>query len=164
MILADGRTKWWSAATKMLPTSPTIEVKHEHLRFHARWLANHIGKFGRHCQSQNGEDSSEGFHGARVAELATNLFLSSCVFAKLSALMVNGTVPEPEKRFAFDTGDLFLHQAKAENMELFDQLKVSLDDRKVSVADHWLSHKFEDANWPIEASASDAESAKKSKA
>ena len=160
----NGKIKWWNTATKMLPTSPTIEVKHEHLRFHARWLANHIGKFGRHCQSGNGDDLSKGFHGSRVAELATNLFLSSCAFSKLSALMVNGTIPDPDKRFVFDTGDLFLHQAKAENIELFDQLKVSLDDRNISVADHWLSHKFEDANWPIGASSSDSAPAKKSKA
>ena len=135
--IGNGKAKWWNAATKMLPTSPAVEVKHEHLRFHSRWLANHIGKFGRHCQAETEDDFNEGFHGAQVADLATNLFLSSCVFSKLSALMVNGTIPEPEKRFAFDTGDLFLHQAKAENIELFDQLKVSLNDRKISVADHW---------------------------
>ena len=144
------------AAEKMLPTSPTIEVKHEHLRFHSRWLASHIKKFGRNCQSACDPDAGNGLQQSRVAHLVTNLFLSSCVFSKLSALMVNGTVPEPEKRFEFDTGALFLQRAKFANVELFDQLKVNLDDSQTSIADQWLSHKFDEDNWPIAAGASSA--------
>jgi len=143
------RPSWLHAAEKMLPTSPTIEVKHEHLRFHARWLASHIGKFGRNCRLTSEADSDDGLRQARVANLATNLFLSSCVFSKLSALMVNGTIPEPEKRFEFDTGALFLQHAKAANVESFDQLKVNLDDGQTSVADQWMAHKFDKEHWPI---------------
>lgn len=145
----NAKTNWWSAASKILPTSPTIEVKHDHLRFHSRWLANHIGKFGWYCRSSYVADAANGLQAGRVATLATNLFMSSCVFAKLSALMVNGTIPDPQKQFAFDAGALFLHQAKAHNLDLLDQLKVNLDDEKLSVADHWLSHKFDNADWPI---------------
>jgi alkylation response protein AidB-like acyl-CoA dehydrogenase len=150
------RPNWLQAAEKMLPTSPTIEVKHEHLRFHARWLANHIKKFGRNCQSTGGSDRLDCLQQSRVADLATQLLVSSCVFSKLSALMVNGTIPEPEKRFEFDTGALFLQHAKLANVELFDQLKVNLDDDQTSVANQWLSHKFDAADWPIAASVSTA--------
>ena len=150
----SNKRNWLQAAEKMLPTSPTIEVKHEHLRFHSRWLASHIKKFGRNCQSACDPDAGNGLQLSRVADLVTNLFLSSCVFSKLSALMVNGTVPEPEKRFEFDTGAIFLRRAKFANVELFDQLKVNLDDDQTSVADQWLSHQFDQANWPIAAGAS----------
>ena len=150
----SNRPNWLQAAEKMLPTSPTIEVKHEHLRFHARWLASHIKKLGRNCLITPDHDADDGLRQSRIADLVTNLFLSSCVFSKLSALMVNGTVPDPEKRFEFDTGALFLQRTRHANVELFDQLKVNLDDDQTSVADQWLSHPFDDANWPLAASAS----------
>lgn len=156
----SNKPNWLQAAEKMLPTSPTIEVKHEHLRFHARWLGSHIKKFGRNSQFSSGPDASDGLRQSRVASLATNLFLSSCVFSKLSALMVNGTVPEPEKRFEFDTGALFMQQSRHANVELFDQLKVNLDEDKTSVADQWLLHEFDQANWPIAAGASTASAEK----
>ncbi len=154
------RPNWLQAAEKMLPTSPTIEVKHEHLRFHARWLSSHIKKFGRNCHGASAAEARDGLRQSRVADLATNLFLSSCVFSKLSALMVNGTVPDPEKRFEFDTGALFLQRARHANVELFDQLKVNLDEDETSVADQWLAHQFDENNWPIAAGASIAPSEK----
>jgi len=152
----SSKSTWLQTAGKMLPSTPTIEVKHEHLRFHARSLASHIGKFGWNCRAANGSDTDDTLRQSRVADLATNLFLSSCVFSKLSALMVNGTIPEPEKRFEFDTGALFLQQARVNNLELFDQLKVNFDDDQTSVADRWLSHKFDDDHWPILSGAADA--------
>ena len=156
----SNRPQWLQAAENMLPTSPTIEVKHEHLRFHARSLASHIKKFGRNCHAASASDTSNGLRQSRVADLVTNLFLSSCVFSKLSALMVNGTVPEPEKRFEFDTGALFLQHVRHANVELFDQLKVNLDQDQTSVANQWLEHKFDQDNWPITAGESSAASTK----
>ena len=152
----SNRPNWLQAAEKMLPTSPTIEVKHEHLRFHARWLASHIKKLGRNCLISSDHDAGDGLRQSRIADLVTNLFLSSCVFSKLSALMVNGTVPDPEKRFEFDTGALFLQRTRHTNVELFDQLKVNLDADQAWVADQWLSHQFDEANWPLAVSVARA--------
>lgn len=140
---------WLKSAGGNLPTSPTIEVKHEYLRFHARWLSGHIGKLGRICRTSPESGTDDSCRRDRIADLATNLFVCSCVFSKLSALMVNGTVAEPEKRFAFDTGALYLQAAKAKNLKLMDQLKINLDQAQAGVADRWLEHDFKDANWPL---------------
>ncbi len=147
--------QWWNTAGRMLPTFPTIDVKHEHLRFHARWLANHIGKFGRCCRSLDSAVEEDGLQKGRVAELATNLLVSSCTFAKLSALMVNGTIPEPEKQIDFDAGSLFLQQSKTRDLDLLEQLNINLDGEKAAVADHWLTRRFENANGPLPATTSE---------
>ena len=137
------KTTWLKTAGSMLPTSPTIEVKHEHLRFHSRWLANQISKFGSVCKSHADTSATSGLTESRIADFGTRLFLSSCVFAKLSALMVNGTIADPEKRFEFDTGALFLQQSKQANQRTLDLLKVNLDDELTTVADHWLGYEFD---------------------
>lgn len=147
-VAGAGKPAWWKTAREKFSHSPAIEVKHDYLRFHARWLAVQIGKLGAVCRSRSQSALDDSLRQARIADVAANLFVCHCVFLKLSALMVNGTVADPEKRFAFDTGALFLNTAKQKNVELFGQLKINLDQDQTEVADQWLDHAFEDVNWP----------------
>lgn len=140
---------WLKNAGGNFPSAPSIDVKHEYLRFHARWLAGHIAKLGRICRTPSEVATDQALWHRRVADLATNLFLCSCVFSKLSALMVNGTVADPRKRFLFDTGALFLHRTKEHNLKLLDQLKFNLDQDHTGVADHWLADALDDSHWPL---------------
>jgi len=80
---------------------------------------------------------------ARLANIATGLFLSSCVYGKLTATMANGTIPEPEQRAEFETGNLFLMTTRDCNDGQFEQLKINHDDEVAKVAQVWLNHSFD---------------------
>ena len=85
----------------------------------------------------------------RLGDLATELFMASCVYSRLSALMMNGTIPEPDKAQELSTGRLYLRLAQMRNERRLDELKVNLDTEMNEVADHWLNEKFDDNNWVI---------------
>jgi len=139
-------TNWWQAPGKIYVGTPSIPVKHEHLRFHSRWLGSHLGKLGwsiKTAYAAHGKELlQEQLQCARLANIATGLFLSSCVYSKLTATMVNGTIPEPEKRAEFETGNLFLMTTRDCNDGRFEQLKINHDDEVGKVAQVWLNHSF----------------------
>jgi hypothetical protein len=86
---------------------------------------------------------------ARLSDIATELFMASCVYSRLTALMINGTIPQPIKEHEFNTGRLYLRLARHRNEHRFEELKVNLDDQLESVADAWMNETFDDANWVI---------------
>ncbi len=139
-------TNWWQAPKKIYVGTPSVPVKHEHLRFHSRWIGSHCGKLGwsikTACAAHGRELLQQQLQCARLANIATGLFLSSCVYSKLTATLVNGTIPEPEQRGKFETGNLFLMTTRDYNDAQFEQLKVNHDDEIAKVAAVWLNHSF----------------------
>ncbi len=121
-------------------------MKHEHLRFHARWLGSQTAKLGwslKTAYAAHGKDLlQQQLQCARLVKIATGLFLSSCVYSKLSATLVNGTIPEPDQRAEFETGNLFLMTTRDCNDGQFEQLKVNHDEEVSKVAEVWLNHSF----------------------
>jgi alkylation response protein AidB-like acyl-CoA dehydrogenase len=137
---------------KAIPTTPKIPVKHEHLRYHARGLASQIGKFSwaiKMLLAKHGEEAiDEQLAQERLADIATELFMASCVYSRLTSVFVNGTIPEPIKMHEVNTGMLYMRYAKHRNEKRFEELKVNFDEQVVEVADAWLKDDFE-TNWVL---------------
>ena len=150
-IASDLKTlssNWWQAPAKLYVGTPAIPVQHEHLRFNSRWLGSQIGKFGWALKtafaSHGKELTTEQLHCRRLSEIATGLFLSSCVYSRLSATLANGTIPEPAQQADFVTGNLFLLKTRDANETHFEQLKISHDELVNGVAEVWLQKTFDD--------------------
>ena len=141
---------------KFIPSSPDVPVKHEHLRFYARTLSKQISKFFLACETAlatNGQQIIQRqFVQARLGDIATELFMYSCVYSRLTALLLNGTIPEPDKEQELKTGMLYLRMAKQRNEQRLDELKTNHDDETIEVADMWLKDDFE-TDWVIKGEA-----------
>ncbi len=143
---------------KMLRTRPKIPIKHEHMRFHARNLGKQIAKFSwavevaliKHREAVIDQQYIQ----ARLGDIATELYMSSCVYSRLTALLVNGTIPEPDKQRDLTTGMLYLRSAHMRNPRRLEALKTNLDDESVEVAAAWLADSF-DENWVLKGDDSD---------
>ncbi len=75
--------------------------------------------------------------------------MASCVYSRLTAVLVNGTIPQPIQEDEFNTGRLYLRLARQRNKRRFEELKVNFDDEVVNVADTWLAKDFDDPNWVV---------------
>ena len=84
----------------------------------------------------------------RLGDIATELFMSSCVYSRLTGLMVNGTIPEPEKEQEFKTGRLYMRLAQMRNEQRFEELKFNLDEEVEAAAEIWMKESF-DTDWVI---------------
>lgn len=137
---------------KYIPSSPDVPVKHEHLRFYARGLAKQIGKFFLCCETALAKNREmiidRQFLQARIGDIATELFMYSCVYSRLTALLMNGTIPEPDKEQELKTGMLYMRMAKKRNEQRFEEISTNFDDELAEVADVWLKENFED-NWVL---------------
>ncbi len=137
----------------MVGAGPKLPVKHEHLRYYARALGKQIGQFSWQLKlaliKHREGILEQQFIQARLADIATELFMASCVFSRLTAVMVNGTIPQPAQVHEFNTGRLYLRMARQRNERRFEELKINFDDQLESVADAWLAEKFDDPNWVV---------------
>ncbi len=152
------QTSLVSSVFKMIPESissgPTIPVKHEHLRYYARSLSKQIGQFAWQVKMSLAKHREgvidQQFIQARLGDIATELFVASCVYARLTAVLVNGTIPQPEQEKEFDTGRLYLRLAKQRNERRFEELKCNFDDEVENVADIWMDKDYDaDPNWVV---------------
>lgn len=138
--------KPWEAI-KFAPSRPKVPIKHEHLTYFARQIAKQIGAFSWACKTalvKNREGIiNKQFIQARLGDIATELFMASCVYSRLTALMANGTIEEPVKMKEFRTGTLYLRMARRRNRQRFDDLKGNFDEEIVATAKDWLNHDFE---------------------
>ena len=136
----------------LVPLAPEVPVKHEHLRFYGRSLAKHIGKFFLACEmalAKNREQIiNQQFTQARLGDIATELFMYSCVYSRLTALLLNGTIPEPDKQQELKTGMLYMRMAKRRNEIRFESLSTNHDEETEEVADLWLNENFEN-DWVL---------------
>ena len=146
------------SAYKLLRKTPEIPIKHEHLRFHARTLAKQIAKFSWAVEmalvKHREAIIDQQFVQARLADTATELFMAACVYARLSALLVNGTIPEPDKQRDLKTGMLYMRLAAARNRRRLEDLKINLDDEVVQAARDWLDERFEQ-DWVLKGGDAD---------
>lgn len=141
-------------AYKLLRRTPNITVKHDHLRFFAKSLAKQISKFAWACEmaliKHREGIMNRQFIQARLGDIATELFMASCVYSRLTSLMVNGTIPEPEKERELKTGRLYMKLARSRNAKRFEDLKTNSDSEMTEVADAWLDFDFSsDPNWVL---------------
>jgi alkylation response protein AidB-like acyl-CoA dehydrogenase len=151
----DGLLQTWSKRFGIMGESfvtPKVPVKHEHLRYYSRGIAKQIGQFSWQLKMalathQKGIIDQQ-YIQERLSDIATELFMASCVYSRLTGLMVNGTIPEPEKELELSTGRLYLRMAQLRNEQRFEELKVNLDEDMDTVADLWMDQTFEE-NWVI---------------
>lgn len=141
-------------AYKLLRRTPNITVKHEHLRYYAKSLGKQIARFAWACEMALIKHREGIMHRqfiqARLGDIATELYMASCVFSRLTSLMVNGTIPEPEKELELNTGRLYMQFARQRNQKRFEALKTNVDDEITKVADGWLDYDFQgDENWVL---------------
>lgn len=136
----------------LVPLAPDVPVKHEHMRYYGRGLAKQIGKFflaSEMALAWNREQIIDRqYMQARLGDIATELFMSSCVYSRLTALLLNGTIPEPDKDQELKTGMLFMRMAKQRNNARLEEINTNFDDETVEVADIWLKESF-DENWVL---------------
>jgi alkylation response protein AidB-like acyl-CoA dehydrogenase len=150
----EGVSKNPLQAYKLLRRTPSVPVKHEHLRYFAKTLGKQIARFAWACEMALIKHREGIMHRqfiqARLGDIATELYMASCVYSRLTALMVNGTIPEPEKELELNTGRLYLQYARSRNERRFAELKTNVDDEVVKVADGWVDYDFEnDDNWVL---------------
>ncbi len=147
----EGMLKKPWQAYKLLKGKANVPVKHEHLRFHARSIAKQIGKFAWSVEmaliKHRDAIIDQQYIQARLGDIATELFMASCVYSRLTGVLLNGTIPDPIKKHEVNTGMLYLRLAAQRNDARFDALKVNLDEDVVTVADAWLKTRFND--WVI---------------
>lgn len=141
-------------AYKLLRRTPNVTVKHEHLRYYAKSLGKQIAKFAWACEMALIKHREGIMHQqyiqARLGDIATELYMASCVYSRLTSLLVNGTIAEPEKERELNTGRLYLQYARSRNQKRFNDLKTNFDDDVSQVADAWLNYDFQsDENWVL---------------
>ncbi len=141
----------WTAY-KLMRTSPKIPVKHDHLTYYARSLSKQIAKFAWACElsliKYREKIIDQQFIQARLGDIASELFMSSCVYSRLSSLIVNDAIPEATKQRELKTGMLYLKYAKLRNARRFDELKANFDSSVVELAKVWLDYDFE-SDWVL---------------
>jgi alkylation response protein AidB-like acyl-CoA dehydrogenase len=141
----------WNAF-KLVRTKPKIPIKHEHLTYYARSLAKQIAQFAWACElsliKYREKIINQQFIQARLGDIAAELFMASCVYSRLSALIVNGIVPETPKQRELKTGMLYLKYAKHRNQRRFDELKANFDTMVGDVARTWMGRDF-NSDWVL---------------
>ena len=151
----EGFLKTWTNRASLMGESfvgPKVPVKHEHMRYFSRAIGKQIGQLSWQMKMtlakyQEGVIDKQYIQG-RLGDIATELFMASCVYSRLTGLLVNGTIPEPEKEQEFKTGRLYMRLAQMRNERRFEELKVNLDEETEDAADMWLSESF-DTDWVI---------------
>jgi hypothetical protein len=150
-----GFMKTWSKRASVMGESlvgPKIPIKHEHLRFYARALSKQIAQFSWQLKMALAKHQlailDKQYVQARLADIATELFMASCVYSRLTAILVNGTIPEPEQDHEFNTGRLYLRLAHQRNEHRLELLKLNVDEDLDMVANEWLKETFE-KDWVI---------------
>lgn len=132
--------------------NPTIPVKHEHLKFFSRGLSKQIGQFSWQLKMALAKYQEriidKQYIQARLGDIATELFMASCVYARISGVLVNGTIPQPKQEHEFKVAQLYLRLAHQRNERRFEELKVNLDSETEAVANAWLKESFE-KNWVL---------------
>ena len=142
----------WLAIPSAVLSSAKVPVKHEHLRYHGNWLASQIGKFGwaiKMVLAKHREGAIERqLDQMRLADIATELFMASCVYSRVTTVFNNATLRAPVKEHETSTGMFYLRLARQRNQRRFEELKVNFDDITTEVADSWMQFDFE-KDWVI---------------
>jgi len=133
--------KPWQA-TRMLRLAPHVPTQHVRLHSYAKSLSKQISKLARASQGaliQHREGILDRqFIQARIGDMATEIFMASCVFSRLDSLLSTTCADKTRYNRELATGELYLKLAEARNYARLFQLKHNTDAEEVSVAKHWL--------------------------
>ena len=132
--------------------NPTIPIKHEHMKFYARGLAQQIGQFSWQLKMALAKYQRKildrQYLQARLGDIATELFMASCVYSRISSVLVNGTIPDAETEQEFKVAQLYLRMAFERNERRFQEIKANHDSELDEVASSWLEKDFS-KDWVI---------------
>jgi len=128
--------------TNLLRFAAEVPVKHERLRSAAGRLGKQIGHLSRVSQGalikyREGILDQQ-FVQARIGDIATELFMASCVYARLDSMLTHPREDKERQQREFATGELYLQFAERRNQARFAAFKTNLDAEQVAVADAWL--------------------------
>ncbi len=123
--------------------NPTLPVKHDHLRFYARSISKQIGQLSWQLKLALTKNASKVYAQqhvqGRLADIATELFMASCVYARISGVVVNGTIPQPIRDREYKIAQLYLTLAHRRNEHRFEDMKQNSDKEINSLAEVLLS-------------------------
>ena len=118
--------------------NPTLPIKHDHLKFYARGISKQIGQLSWQLKMALTKNTSKVYAQqhvqGRLADIAIELFMASCVYARISGVMVNGTIPEPVREQEFKVAQLYLSLAQRRNEHRLEDMKQNCDKELNSVA------------------------------
>lgn len=147
--LVDDDAGLVSAFTKKLGVmgeslvNPSVPVKHDHLKYYARSLSKQIGQFSWQLKMALSKNPSKVYSQqhdqGRLADIAIELFMASCVYARISDVMVNGTIPQSTREKEFKVAQLFLSLASRRNELRLEEIKLNSDNEIDAVAAELLS-------------------------
>ena len=123
--------------------NPTLPVKHDHMKFYARGISKQIGQFSWQLKMALTKNSSKIYAQqhvqGRLADIAIELFMASCVYARISGVLVNGTIPQPARDREFKIAQLYLSLAHRRNEHRFEDMKQNCDKEINSLAETLLA-------------------------
>lgn len=138
--------------TRMWRRTPPIPVPqrsnanlaiHAQLEGESKKLARQIAQFSRKCQRiliRYKEDIfDEQCLQARIGDTATELFLSSCVYARLCGLVINTELADSQRQRDLQTGIFYMRAAHRRNADRLKSLIDNDDADQKSLADRWLA-------------------------
>ncbi len=142
--MQDILKKPWKVG-RLLRTAPRIPVRHGVLQVPAATLARQIARFARACigaliRYREGIIDHE-FVQARLGDTGTELFHASCVYARLTTLLSDGTVDESIRQRDLRTGLCYLQLAFRRNAARLAALKSNDDEELNKTAAAWLGEK-----------------------
>ncbi|HEY6563350.1 MAG TPA: acyl-CoA dehydrogenase family protein [Pirellulaceae bacterium] len=140
--LQDVLKRPWKA-TSLIRLSPEIPLESDLLRPHAGRLSRQIGKFAWAAQMaliKHREGILEQqFVQARLGDMASELFMASCVYARLTGVIQDKSLDRAERERQLRTGTLYLKLADWRNRLRMQELKDNLDAEFLVAADAWLA-------------------------
>jgi alkylation response protein AidB-like acyl-CoA dehydrogenase len=141
--LLDVRKKPWTASQLLRVFAPAVPANHPVLAGAATDLARQIIRFaraGRNSLIRHRESILDRqFVQARLADTATELFVGSCVYSRLTGL-AGGLGSNADTDRDFETGLLYLRLAHRRNSRRLSELGSNDDPAVNGIADRWLSH------------------------
>jgi alkylation response protein AidB-like acyl-CoA dehydrogenase len=139
--MLDIRSRPWKVAQLRRPV-PQIPVPHSRLQPAVARMARQISRFARACQValfQYRENIiNQQLVLARLGDVATELFISSCVYSRLTSLLAHAGGDEGAAHRDLQAGLLYLQLAHHRNSLRLDELHHNDDDETIRTAAAWL--------------------------
>ncbi len=135
------RAKPWNVARLWRPL-PEVPVADPSLAPGGLMLARQIRKFGYACiktlVKYREAIIDAQYVQARLGDIATELFHSSCVLSRLNSLATAGGLDSPDGQRQLQTGLLYITSAYERNRRRFEELARNQDRQQTAVANAWL--------------------------
>ncbi len=140
-------TKLWRPSPNVPwigPTSDRLPIRAQ-MQSAANRLSRQIGTFGRVCRNvliryREGILERQSVQ-ARLGDTATEIFLSSCVYSRLSSLVERADVVDTNRARDFQTGLLYMRMAHRRNTIRLAELKTNNDSELNRTAISWLERR-----------------------